>query len=211
MSLAEIDFDTPEGHECNQLVMHSLGEYAVGKVVRRYPRRFFATVISCSKPPDSFPSARAFPTDMFIAHASPRWLNYQRENWRFAKHEYSVSQYGMDFRSVLHRLRNTRATYMHIDVAIPGLRNGDVVAMTGDAVVVSQMDEEGKLRHGWTAGGVMGTTSCPWFVLNTIDVYRNWPSEPVTVEAAADALAQLRAYIGAPALTYKGDDLRLAA
>ena len=179
-----VNFDVPVGVRRNDLLWDKFG--VLCQSVRQY-ERFFVTVYSVDVPPSTWGSSDAFPTDLLVLHHSPRNLNSRKStrNWRFwetGEHKYSENDSGWRRRWLPpgHFSECLHFSYMHIDVPLPGVQRGDVLAFTGSAITFADLLPDGSILGEGHRPGVFGTEKCPFFIVDTVDVYKNWSDDPST-------------------------------
>lgn len=171
-------------------------------------RRFtnvFVTVYSVSVPPDEMLAKDYFPTDILVLHHSPRYLNCHRDtkNWRFwdsGSHIYSNEDDGYWERLWVPPAEKWQdfltCTYLHVDKPMAGLRRGDVLCLSGREVVIATEDENGELEQASKFTFGFGTTECPFFMVESAHLFRDWPAGRLL---GADPLSGLRTYLQAQA------------
>lgn len=185
-----VSFDIPNGIASNKVFALAGGVWGVAV---GYYRKFYVTVYSVSVPPYEWQSTESFPVDLLVLHHSPRWLNGYRpsRNWRIWKngqHLYpsQILPYGK-----FYNVRQWQppeffkarldTSYIHINVSLKGLKRGDVLCLSGRTIQLGLMDDEGNINCEYNPG-IFGTRDCPWFMIETVDIYTDWPDSPVRLD-----------------------------
>lgn len=203
MNLAElVDFGTPAG------------EWAVGgrswlwreiyAMHLWHYERMFVTVFDVGVPPLEMPGSQYFPVDLLVLHHSPRRLNTHpaTKNWRLWDHgefRYTCADGESERRWTPPKNWGIEVggfTQLHINKPLAGLKRGDVLCLTGKSAALAYEEGEGIQLDPLANEGVMGTLECPWFLLESVDVFRDWPTGKID---AAAPFAQLESYLQASA------------
>ena len=199
---SQINFDVPAGEPADGLF--ELEDGVFGVALARYPS-VWCTVLDVSSPPDGWSGGRAFPTELLIAHCSPGWFSRRHETrnwlrWPRSKFRYFETADGSGVRmcffprQLVECERVPALTQLHVNVALGGLKRGDVLRLAGTVVHLAQLaDDMGLMglqldHNGATA--TMGGEDCPWLMVESVDVFRDWPDGPVDIERPFDALGK---------------------
>lgn len=196
---SQINFDVPAGEPADGLF--ELEDGVFGVALARYPT-IWCTVLDVSSPPDGWSGGRAFPTELLIAHCSPGWFSRRHETrnwmrWPRSQFRYFETADGSGVRmcflppQIVECERVPLFTQLHVNVAVGGLKRGDVLRFSGTAVHLAELDDAGELqldRNGATDR--LGTSECPWFMIESLDVFKNWPSGQVNADRPFDALGK---------------------
>ena len=181
-SLEAISFDVPDGvPDCERFWSK---DGVLCRSVRRF-ERVFVTVYSVAQPPADWGSSRYFPTDVLVLHHSPRWLSAgDTRNWRFwqsGEHRYSVDGENRNrhWRPPVHFRDQIDSTYIHIDVPLSGVSRGDVLELSCHSITFCDVLEDGTIVAE-DRPGIFGTDLCPFLVIDSVVVHKNWPSNPST-------------------------------
>ena len=181
-SIADVSFDVPVGKRCTTDFYSKRG--VLCQSIRKFDR-FFVTVFSADTPPNHWGSRAAFPTDILVLHHSPRNLNSRQstKNWRWwgaGEHKYTDTDLGWTrYWWAPDHFRDCMSfTYIHIDVPLH-VERGDVLALTCSSITFADLLQDGSVVAE-ERPGVFGTEKCPFLVVHSVDVYKNWSGDPST-------------------------------
>lgn len=211
---AQINFDVPRGYLTDDVFDLGEGVWGVGLV--RY-ERMFVTVFDVFTPPADSHGAVEFPTDVLVIHASPRRLtnfldtrNFDR--WRQGRARYWVSGEGVAYRA-WSAPRDWACpfphTYLHMNASLPGLKRGDVLCLTGTTIQFASLGDDTLLHHDVENSAVVGTSDCPWFMVESVDIYRDWPCDRPKIDDPYGSLMRYLATSAPHLLAAPGKPLEL--